>query len=790
MRFLVALFAALVAVASPAQANRVPSELVHPHPIVEAQLPLGPSMLAYGNATSCGAVTAVTFNPADKSTDITLSGGNLIMTSNAANPGADGIARATVSFANGNEYYESRQTAGNNSHFAAGWANATQALTTYLGSGLNGFGIEDTSPGQLLFNSFNNMFVTPPALNTWVGIAYNINLGLVWVTDDGINWNPNLAGTQNPATNSGGFPLTGIGAGPYFPAASAGGDTIVVTGQVNFGATTFAYPNNIALQNGYSPVQAPCAATAATAYSLVGPKTGVVGSTTANFTVQSNGNLAAAVTVTPNDSGNGGSFVPASCPLSNGNATSCQFTYTPANAGTFNIATTNSDALIDPNPISFTATPSSPVNAFIVSAATNNPPGNDANPCSLAAPCLTIPAAINAVANSPTIKTINVRAGTYPLASQINISGAALAGLTISAYLPDGYCSAKIDGGSTADGNGLFELFEVQTPNVTFNGLQFQRYQQAAVKSVGANHGGATNAENTTVLNPCTTLAFSNGTNGGPFSTWGATGFTVKNAVCWNIESHCTSAFITQLGDDWSGYDVENIYVANSVTTNPDMGPIYMWDGVDVVSRTCTIKNNLINTFGKSGNQNKGIYLDDRVSGCAVSYNILVGASADGLYEAYHGGINNVETCNIFDLGNTGNQFRTGLYQDDGSSNMSGNQYVNNLIISYGQSFVAPAWFNLITGSESPLLHQNNIFFNFDSGPTPLSGGLGITDTGSTTTNPLFSATDWTYKLASNSPFLSACPQRASLPPVGYPGFVIPQTTFMGQNITSPAYLN
>lgn len=96
---------------------------------------------------------------------------------------------------------------------------------------------------------------------------------------------------------------------------------------------------------------------AATTYTLTGPSTATVGSASSNFTVQSNGTLSSAVTVTPSDGGGGGSFSPATVTLAaNASGTSsATFTYTPASAGTKTISTTNNGGLTNPASISLTA---------------------------------------------------------------------------------------------------------------------------------------------------------------------------------------------------------------------------------------------------------------------------------------------------------------------------------------------------------------------------------------------------------------------------------------------------
>ena len=83
----------------------------------------------------------------------------------------------------------------------------------------------------------------------------------------------------------------------------------------------------------------------ATAYTLTGPSSGTSGSPSSAFTVQASGSLSAAVTVTPSDGGNGGTFSPTTVTLAAGNNSSATFTYTPASTGSKTISTTNSGSL-------------------------------------------------------------------------------------------------------------------------------------------------------------------------------------------------------------------------------------------------------------------------------------------------------------------------------------------------------------------------------------------------------------------------------------------------------------
>lgn len=100
------------------------------------------------------------------------------------------------------------------------------------------------------------------------------------------------------------------------------------------------------------------AAAAATEVTLTGPSTGATGVASSNFSVGVSpvgGTITGTVTVTPSDSGGGGTFTPTSVGLTTASPTS-SFTYTPASAGAKSISVTNSGGLTNPPTLTYTAT--------------------------------------------------------------------------------------------------------------------------------------------------------------------------------------------------------------------------------------------------------------------------------------------------------------------------------------------------------------------------------------------------------------------------------------------------
>lgn len=97
------------------------------------------------------------------------------------------------------------------------------------------------------------------------------------------------------------------------------------------------------------------ATTAATAITLTGPTSGVVSTASTNFTVGSNGTLAASTVVTPSSTDAGDVFTPTSVTLT-GTATAT-FTVTPSSTtGNRTISVTNDQGLTNPTSITYNAT--------------------------------------------------------------------------------------------------------------------------------------------------------------------------------------------------------------------------------------------------------------------------------------------------------------------------------------------------------------------------------------------------------------------------------------------------
>lgn len=185
----------------------------------------GPFVLAISLWTAEAAITPVTWNPADKSSDLTLSGGDLIVTKTSGG-GAWDMVRSTLSHSTGQWYFEVRFTT-YTGNMVAGVANASQALDNYVGSSGNSAGY--SAANQALGFTGGEATVGAFTAGQWIGFlvdldantlkARNVSAGGVW------------------PTQGAGLPAALQGTAEVFAALSIVGLNDV--GAANFGASAF-----------------------------------------------------------------------------------------------------------------------------------------------------------------------------------------------------------------------------------------------------------------------------------------------------------------------------------------------------------------------------------------------------------------------------------------------------------------------------------------------------------------------------------------------------------------------
>jgi Right handed beta helix region len=416
--------------------------------------------------------------------------------------------------------------------------------------------------------------------------------------------------------------------------------------------------------------------------------------------------------------------------------------------------------------------------AFYVAPASASPAGNDSNAGTLAAPFLTIEKCKNAMEGSGTNKTCYIRAGNYaPAAGDVSIcsgsttcaiglSSASDNGETFSYYPPDGYDTAIITGGSTAAGNGLYDIFWVgNTTGVTINGLSMQNFQYAAVDSGGGNSG-------LTVTNNLMFNGFNvSGSSMGGFKCYGCASAMITNNVVHDIASFGIT--LDNVNGNISNSIIANNVVYNTCTGLADCGGIYIQD-LAASATNLSIKNNYVHDGAVTGGTNlgSGIYLDDCTSNVTVSGNVVTGNNG-GNTMIIHGGNSDTFTGNLIDLSTRG-QKALALQTSSGSGcsagTMSGNAFKDNILVSGGGG----GGYSVLSGSpvNAPTI-TNNAYHNY--------AGSAISSTGSySDANPVSedpSLTCWAYTLGAGSLATTPPVTFSGLPGVwGPPGFSIPHT--------------
>lgn len=169
-----------------------------------------------------------TWNPADTSADISLSGGNLVATKTTVNVWRS--SRATVGKASGKWYWEINIT--NVVQYAmVGIANSSALTSNYFGSDSNGWSYFG-SGGRFYLNATNIAYGNSFTTGDVIGVALDMNAGKIWFSKNN-TWQASgdpVAGT-NPAT-------TGL-SGTLYPGIGLYANTESIT--ANFGASAFTY---------------------------------------------------------------------------------------------------------------------------------------------------------------------------------------------------------------------------------------------------------------------------------------------------------------------------------------------------------------------------------------------------------------------------------------------------------------------------------------------------------------------------------------------------------------------
>lgn len=191
---------------------------------------------------SGGGGSFTTFDPSNKSTHITLSGGNLVATSGAGSGNATSV-RSVASHTTGKFYCEFTLTTGSAGSDGCGICNSSFVFDgpAFLGG--------NTAVGGSYFNdnSINGIAgITGAGTFTSgdvIGMAVDVGAALIWFRKNGGLWNADAVANPAIGTNGGGVSA----AGALFAAVEG-----EVSGNVwtaNFGATAYAQTPPIGFGN-------------------------------------------------------------------------------------------------------------------------------------------------------------------------------------------------------------------------------------------------------------------------------------------------------------------------------------------------------------------------------------------------------------------------------------------------------------------------------------------------------------------------------------------------------------
>lgn len=175
-----------------------------------------------------------TWNPLDKGPDVVLTNGNLTATSNTSGGGQSVRANSTGRLTG--KYHYSAVVTVNSTFTLIGMANASKSLTTFLGSDTDGLGWDKT--GTVYINNAQVANIQTWAVGDTLSMEVNLDASpprAFFKTNTG-DWNNDPS--ADPASNVGGIDISGMAAGPYFPAAQLWSDTESLT--ANFGGSAYS----------------------------------------------------------------------------------------------------------------------------------------------------------------------------------------------------------------------------------------------------------------------------------------------------------------------------------------------------------------------------------------------------------------------------------------------------------------------------------------------------------------------------------------------------------------------
>jgi hypothetical protein len=182
--------------------------------------------------------STTTLDPSHCGTGIALSGGNLVATEGTPSGSNGDNCRSVASHSSGKFYAEMTITnIFDLTTIAFGIMNASGGLNnSFVGMDTNGIGAF-TQRVWTAGSAGAQWASTNLAQGDVICMAADFDNGKIYFRLNGGNWNN--SGSANPATNTGGFALSVLAAGPYFATVNMELATQVVT--LDFGASAFAF---------------------------------------------------------------------------------------------------------------------------------------------------------------------------------------------------------------------------------------------------------------------------------------------------------------------------------------------------------------------------------------------------------------------------------------------------------------------------------------------------------------------------------------------------------------------
>ncbi len=190
---------------------------------------------------------AHTWSTTDKDSSFTLSNANLTITGGGGGSGSFVSGRCNRRMAKNQLIYCEFTLSNFTSGVAIGISNTAAPLSNYLGSDTNAVTAYFSAPGSAGVFSYNNAQSGTPgtaaANGAVVGMAVDCVNRKIWIRIQTTgNWNNAAIGSQNPATNLGGFSCPGVftGTGNLMLGVSSNATSSVVI--VNPGPTFSGTP--------------------------------------------------------------------------------------------------------------------------------------------------------------------------------------------------------------------------------------------------------------------------------------------------------------------------------------------------------------------------------------------------------------------------------------------------------------------------------------------------------------------------------------------------------------------